>query len=151
MKRPSLFTRRHGEVDIKMTPMIDVVFLLLVFFVWTASFQIVEQVLPSNLSAKSGSDPASVNEPPPPEADFDDVVIRVRWNGEAPSFEVNETQVASLDEVRQRLRALATIKQDAPIFVLPDEAAPMLHVIDVYDAARMESFQKVSLAARSGR
>ena len=30
----------------------------------------------------------------------------------------------------------------------PDEDAPMLHVIDVYDAARLEGFEKVSLAAR---
>ena len=48
MKRPSPFLRRGTEVDMDsaMTPMIDVVFLLLVFFVWTASFVAVEQVLP---------------------------------------------------------------------------------------------------------
>ena len=53
MKRPSqLVDQRASAVDMDsaMTPMIDVVFLLLIFFVWTASFQIVEQILPSEIS-----------------------------------------------------------------------------------------------------
>ena len=43
------------DIDAAMTPMIDVVFLLLVFFVWTASFQIIEQALPSQLVSQTGS------------------------------------------------------------------------------------------------
>ena len=52
MRRKSPLVRRAGDIDIDkaMTPMIDVVFLLLVFFVWTASFQIIEHVLPSKRS-----------------------------------------------------------------------------------------------------
>ena len=45
MRRRSPFARRDS-LEIKMTPMIDVVFLLLIFFVWTASFQVVEYLLP---------------------------------------------------------------------------------------------------------
>jgi biopolymer transport protein ExbD len=133
-----------------MTPMIDVVFLLLIFFVWTASFQIVEQVLPSNLTAAAGSQAANDSQPPPPEADFDDVVIKVHWNAnqETPSWEVNDTRLDSLANVRDRLRTIGSIKQDAPIYILPDENAPMLHVIDVYDAARLEKFPQVNLAIR---
>ena len=58
MRRPSPLVSRGSETDIDsaMTPMIDVVFLLLVFFVWTASFQIVEHVMPSELSEQIGSD-----------------------------------------------------------------------------------------------
>ena len=57
MRRKSPLVRRAGDIDIDkaMTPMIDVVFLLLVFFVWTASFQIIEHVLPSKMSAQLGS------------------------------------------------------------------------------------------------
>ncbi|MFP6692187.1 MAG: biopolymer transporter ExbD, partial [Pirellulales bacterium] len=36
-----------------MTPMIDVVFLLLIFFVCTASFQIAEQFLPNSVFLES--------------------------------------------------------------------------------------------------
>ena len=85
MKRPSQLVDRGGDtsMDAAMTPMIDVVFLLLVFFVWTASFQIIEQILPSQMSAQLGAEPTEVNEPPP-EADFENVVIRIGWNGEQP-------------------------------------------------------------------
>jgi biopolymer transport protein ExbD len=33
MRRPSIYTDRREPLDVKMTPMIDVVFLLLIFFV----------------------------------------------------------------------------------------------------------------------
>ena len=55
MRRPSVFHRDQGALEIKMTPMIDVVFLLLVFFVWTASFHAVEYLLPSSLSQQLGN------------------------------------------------------------------------------------------------
>ena len=51
-----------AEMD--MTPMIDVVFLLIIFFVWTAGFQMVEHVLPSNLTATAGSAAATARGPP---------------------------------------------------------------------------------------
>ncbi|MBC8874781.1 MAG: biopolymer transporter ExbD, partial [Planctomycetes bacterium] len=54
MRRESIYTQRRSDLDVKMTPMIDVVFLLLVFFVWTASFHIVEHILPSSVSAVRG-------------------------------------------------------------------------------------------------
>ena len=47
-----------------MTPMIDVIFLLLIFFVCTASFQAPEQILPTNLRLPGSLD----NLPPPDEA-----------------------------------------------------------------------------------
>ena len=49
MKLPARSTSGSGY-DIPMTPMIDVVFLLLVFFVWTASFQLVENRLPGAIA-----------------------------------------------------------------------------------------------------
>jgi biopolymer transport protein ExbD len=145
MRRTSIYTQR-GSMEIKMTPMIDVVFLLLVFFVWTASFQIVEQILPSNLSVAAGTEPTDATEPPPVK-DFPDVVIRVTWNGRQPSWQVNGIPLANLDEVRSRLQQISQIKTDAPVILHPDKNVPLGHVIDVYDLARLARFQKVQFAA----
>ena len=71
MKRASIFNQRRDGLDVKMPPMLDVVFLLLIFFVWTASFQIVEQVLPSSVSEQAGA--GEPTNDPPPEADFPDL------------------------------------------------------------------------------
>ncbi len=61
-----------------MTPMIDVVFLLLVFFVWTASFQAAEQVLPSHLLSSHGTSEQIDVEPEL--IDLDQVIIKMTGN-----------------------------------------------------------------------
>ena len=145
MKRPSIFDRYRGDTELKMTPMIDVVFLLLVFFVWTASFQAVEYLLPTSVSAEVGSED-SENENPPPELDFENVVVRIHWDGASPSWSVNDQDVLSLAEVRQRLQVIAEIKTDAPVVLHPDDGVPIGDVIDVYDLSLISGFDSVQFA-----
>ena len=54
MKKTLGYRDKDREMEIKMTPMIDIVFLLLVFFVWTASFHLVEDSLPTSVTAELG-------------------------------------------------------------------------------------------------
>jgi biopolymer transport protein ExbD len=147
MRRPAAFSQRDRGLDVMMTPMIDVVFLLLIFFLWTAGFQIAEQVLPSSVSTAPGTQPSAAESPPPPEADFDDVVIRILWSDGKPAWRVNQTPVATLAAVRQTLASLARIKSDTPVILHPDPGVPLGHVIDLYDITRLEGFQKVQFAA----
>ncbi len=147
MRRPSPYTDRGGELEIKMTPMIDVVFLLLIFFIWTASFQIVEQVLPSHLSEVSGSLPANPDDTPPIEEDFDRVVLRIRWVDGHAVWRINQIDVSSLQQVRSRLETIAAIKRTAPVILHPDRDVPLGHVIDLYDLTRLVGFEKIQFAA----
>ena len=146
--RPSYLHRRHGEqAELQMlTPLIDVVFLLMIFFLWTASFQIVEEVLPSQLSLEAAPG-ASATETPPPEADFEDVVVRIEKQGTAVVWQVNEAQPASLGELGERLKRIAAVKRDAPVIVDADADVPLGDVIDVYDLARLAGFDQVQFAA----
>ena len=104
------FTNPGGPtaLDNLMTPMIDVVFLLLVFFLTTASFQRPEKLLPGALSAEAQS-MRGAGEPPveiPPADDLSDCVIKIRmqegslvylWNGTpSDSLESPKGQVLSL-------------------------------------------------------
>jgi biopolymer transport protein ExbD len=127
--------------------MIDVVFLLLVFFVWTASFQIVEEILPSHLAAVAGNQPVNPDEPPPPEEDFDKIVIRVMWGDQQPLWRLNERPASSLSQLRSRLEVIANIKRDAPVILHPDGGVPLGDVIDVYDLTRLVGFEKIQFAA----
>ena len=148
MKRPSVFRRANDGLDVKMTPMIDVVFLLLVFFVWTASFQIVEHLLPSNLMAVAGQgDPMEID---PEEAEFEPVVVRVRISDGRPLWLVNDTPRDSLKQVGEMLRVLADIKGDAPVILDPDPGVPLGDVIDLYDLARLAGFVRIQFAASEG-
>jgi biopolymer transport protein ExbD len=144
MRRPSVFHRDQRGLEIKMTPMIDVVFLLLVFFVWTASFHAVEYLLPSSLSQQLGN--AAVIDSPPPEAEFEDVIVRILWQDDQVVWQVNGQDVLSLDEVKQRLQLVAGIKIDAPVILHPDEEVPVGAVIDVYDISRIAGFDKIQFA-----
>ena len=146
MRRPSIFTDRRGPVDVKMTPMIDVVFLLLVFFIWTASFQIVEYVLPSHLLAIAGSEATDTSTVPPPETDFDEIIVRILWTGSAATWQVNDVPMTSLGQVKAALERIAQIKRDAPLILHPDPDVPLGDVIDVYDISRLAGFEKIQFA-----
>lgn len=133
-----------------MTPLIDVVFLLLVFFIWTASSQIAESVLPSSVSMAAGTQPSDAPITPPPEADFDNVVVRILLVEGRPAWQVNDTPLVSLAAVRDTLAAIAAIKPDAPVILHPDPPVPLGDVIDVYDLSRQQGFDKVQFAAADG-
>src|SRR6476646_3401877 len=147
MRIPSNFRDRR-PVELQLTPMIDCVFLLMIYFLWSSSFAIAEMSLPSKLSAAvAGGGTPRVNEPPPAEADFPNVVIRILWNGSSSVWTVNEVPLASLDELKQRLANIARIKRDAPIVLDPASDVPLGDVIEVFDVSRLVGFQKIQFAA----
>lgn len=124
--------------------MIDVVFLLLVFFVWTASFQIAEYILPSALSVNEGSgDPAEVR---PEQLDFEPVVVEILWRNQQPAWIVSETVLSDLEQVRQTLFRVAAVKHDLPLIIDPQAGVPFGDVIDVYDISQIAGFQEIQFA-----
>ncbi len=134
---------RVSDIDSTMTPMIDVVFLLLIFFVWTAGTQVVEYLLQSQLSAQTGNLPAQVTDPLP-EQDFDKVVIRLRWDEGLPDWSINDQPLATIVEVAGTLQTLAGINGDARIVIHPDPPVPLGFVIELFDEARLAGFSKIS-------
>ena len=131
-----------------LTPMIDVIFLLLVFFVWTTGFQAVEYLLPSPLSTAAGTQP-TVPDVPPPEADFDTVVVRVRTAEEGIAIEVNGSPMESEAATMAFLQSLAELKADAPVVLAPDPDVAVKHVIRLYDGARLAGFEILQFAANA--
>lgn len=145
MKHVVSTNRAQSGVDLVMTPMIDVVFLLLVFFLWTASFQVIEYMLPTELSLPAGQAPRQ--QTPDPSWDFEPVVIQLLWLKEEPVYLVNETRVESLVNIEQTLAAIAKINPDNPVIIDPDPDVPFGFVVDVYDSSRLAGFNQVQFAA----
>jgi biopolymer transport protein ExbD len=146
MKVPNSSQRRGGAMEINMTPMIDMVFLLIVYFVWTSGDLAQEMLLPSRISEQSGTAATTSTDTPPPEADFDPVVVRVSWQADAPLWRVNDQPLGSLDKLREILTNLAEIKRDAPVILHPEPEVPLGSVIDVYDLSRVIGFEKIQFA-----
>ena len=145
MRRVSLLNRRE-EFDATMTPMIDVVFLLLIFFVWTASFQIAEQLLPGTVALPPAGQGAPAVPDVAPEDDFDPVVIRIAWRDEQPAWELQGNPIEGIAALRSRLADVAKIRKDAPVVIHPDSDVPLGFVIDAYDSARVSGFLKIQFA-----
>lgn len=132
MRAPSAFSRDNSRADVAMTPMIDVVFLLLIFFVWTASFQVVEALLPSELAPPTavGSTTDLKNE------DFERITVQLTLLNGKVNWRVNGQPITGLVALSERLKLLAGIRADLPVVIDPAEEVPLGDVIDVYDAAR---------------
>ncbi len=147
MKAPAS-TRRVGgnPIGAVMTPMIDVVFLLLVFFLCTASFEEPEQNLAASLVVASQDPGAGASQETPPE--LEDVTIAGEWRGDATHWTVNGgRETANLAELTTLLSELAAIDRSLPVTIDAGQDVPMSDVVGAYDAARAAGFAKVLLAA----
>jgi len=151
MKRHSSYLQRASSYDTKLTPLIDVVFLLLVFFVWTSSFRVAEQWLPSRLSPEQGSERQTSSLPPPPEADFETIYIGIEGDRSTSNirFRINEQDVSSLPALADRLKVIREINRQAPIVIYPSAETQLGQVIDVYDLTRSLGFTKVQFAVKT--
>jgi biopolymer transport protein ExbD len=145
MRRPAYHRNDNGRLEVSMTPMIDVIFLLLIFFVSTASFQVVEEVLPTNLSLPGTTQ--SDLQVDPLEEDLDEIVVKILWQEGRPRWQVNQRDYDRLDRVRAVLAAAAGIKIDLPVILDVDAEVPIENVIDVYDLCRQIGLRRIQFAA----
>ena len=127
-----------------MTPMIDVIFLLLIFFVCTANFQTPEEVLPTNLSwPGSSSELAPID---PVDMDLHEIVVKILWREGRVGWEVDQRRYDHLDDVGRVLADVAQIKIDLPVILDVDGSVPIENVIDVYDLCRQIGFEKIQFS-----
>ena len=133
-----------------MTPMIDVVFLLLVFFLWTSSFEQPEFAMPSAFAepASAGRSTTVTEVPPEP---LDEIIIRLRdqGGGQPPAIQMNEQTFASTAALAARLRAILDLGVLPPVIIDPDESIKIGAAIEIYDLARQIGFERVMLTASS--
>lgn len=132
-----LLPRNSEEPDVNLTPMIDVVFLLLLFFMVSTSF-IRESSLKVDLPEASGQAMAEQETP---------IDIIIRANGEVL---VNDTPiaVATRDALRDLLKTTAGDNADPHIIISADANAEYQHIVTAMDAAQLLGFTRLTLATR---
>lgn len=128
--------------SVSMTPMIDVVFLLLIFFVCTASFEVPELTLPGPIA--TGGDNASL---PAESEELEYVLIKLAQESNRTSITVNGQSCSSHRQLTELLSALAAIDNTLPVILDIDGRTPLGSAIDVYDSCRLEGFGKIQFAA----
>ena len=145
MRRPPYHRDPGGRLEVKMTPMIDVIFLLLIFFVCTASFRN-EEVLPLPFPPLPGTIETAA-QIDPLEEDLDEIVVKILWRNGGVLWEINEREYYDLDRVEAVLATVRRLKSDLPVILDVEPAVPMENVIDVYDLCRQVGLEKVQFAA----
>ena len=130
-----------------MTPMIDVVFLLLVFFVWTSSFELPEFDLPGSL-AELPMGAAETSTDTPPVEKFDEIIIRLLWQGEETQIMLNGQEMKQMSDLKARLAEITSLGVQPPVIVDPDEKVTMDLAVQAYDAARAAGVDRVLFAAK---
>ena len=141
--------RLNRPLEIAMTPMIDVIFLLLVFFLATSSLRMAEQLLPSGVSEVASGQAAS-DEPPPevtPEM-LDQVIVKIDGAETGDSLWFNGAQLSGWDELREHFRRIAGLQTDLPVVIDPTPQTPARSVVRAYDWARAAGLPRVYLATR---
>ena len=138
----------NADLNTAMTPMIDVVFLLLVFFVWTASFQTIEYVLDSQIAAQQGTNPSEDTQLTPP-TDNEDVLVRIESVAGDLVWSVSQRSATSLADVKERLMRLADVDASVKVILHPDPEVPLEFVIGAFDAAQLAGFTQVVFAVNA--
>jgi len=140
-------SQRNRDADLNgdaMTPMIDVVFLLLVFFVCASVGQAPEVLLPAEL----GVGATGVNVPPPDEIEDEHQEVRIGMTpgmaADTVHLTLNERTIASTAELRKRLIRLAEADPRSRIILVIDDDVSVQQGISVMDLCDSLHFEDVS-------
>lgn len=125
--------RAEEDAEINITPMLDVVFILLIFFIVTTSFV-----------KESGVDLTRPSNEPPKEQKLSEVVaIKIDANGQ---ISVNN-RPTDIQAVRANIESALATKPESPVVVAAAREADVGLLVRVVDQARAAGADKVSLAA----
>lgn len=128
---------RHYQEDsgaIQMAPLIDIVFLTLVFFMTTAVYSTLESEVDITLpTAESAAASERVQ---------GEIFINLRADG---SIVVND-RVMELDELQQVLNRVAEFFPGGAVIIRGDQTAMLGRAIQVLDCCRKADIQNVSFA-----
>lgn len=129
---------RRGAPELDMTPLIDVVFLLLVFFLVTATFaqQQSQSEVPVDLPDGTTGQSAGVAER---------ITVYLQEDGTVSFERAGEppTVLTSTTEVRRALEEAFAQEPSTPVYLRGDRAVPYGEVMQVLDAARAVGFRQV--------
>lgn len=138
--------RDDGELD--MTPMVDVTFLLLIFFMVTASFSLQKSIQ----MPKQNSDLPSMSNVEEPTEELDPIELEIAENG---SFLVLAADWERETPGKQNLitalkQAIGTNKEGMRLDIKVHENAKLQMLVDAMDAGTIAGFEELQVAEVDG-
>lgn len=146
MRIPVSHQQSREHDDSFMTPMIDVVFLLLIFFVCASIGQIRESSLPTPLAAGSVEAVDPIDSPQLLEDVWLRLVRRGDGEGAVTTAELNSQFYDDWEQLRGVLQELATIAPEIPVILDIEHGVPVGDFVDIYDTCRSAGFDNIQFA-----
>lgn len=128
--------RRENEPEVNVTPLIDVVFLLLIFFMVSTTFK---QEFEVGINLPQSSSEARVSET--------QLNVMIDKNG---NFYVNNTKLVDNQTaiLKQAMRKASKGNRKLPVVINADAKTAHQSVIQVMDAARQLGFSRLTFATQ---
>lgn len=143
-RKPKAF--ESAECALQMTPMIDIVFQLLIFFLVATKMRVPEGELEAFLPPDQGR---------PSVSDIDPIQINLRFT--APKGEpavlfgkTDAGQAMTMIELRDKLKGIGSdpeMREKVPVIINADPSVPYKFVIQTLDYCKKAKFAKVNFAA----
>ena len=125
--------RLDDEAEVDLTPMLDVVFIMLIFFIVTASF--VKEV-GLDLNRPEGGSTSVKNE-------NENIFIQISADG----LIFVDRRVTDIRAVRPNIERLHAERQNGAVIIAPSDASFNGLLVEVMDQARLAGVENISLAA----
>jgi len=127
---------REDDTEINITPMLDIVFIMLIFFIVTTSF-----------IRETGIDPQRPEALTASRQDRGNILIAISATGQ---IWMDKRQV-ELESVRQRIEQARNESPESTVVIIADERSETGVLIDLMDQIRLGGILNVSVAAEGGQ
>jgi len=124
--------RQRGKAEVSLTPLVDIVFILLIFFLITSTFVQnpgIEVELPKSSNASTA-------------IESDNIIMAVTKNGVI----IHEGKTMSAEQLRKRLAEHYKDQSDQLVVIQADSTAHHGKVVELMDLAQATGFNRLAIA-----
>ncbi len=121
------FSKGEDEAEVNMTPMLDIVFIMLIFFIVTSTF-----TKESGIEINKPEDNNTQNDPPPPDDEKRAIAFVIDGNNRITHdfLRIDVSSVASI------IKKESVERPEAPVVIQAAEGSHLGLSIRIYDAAK---------------
>lgn len=128
--------KSEDDAKIDLTPMLDVVFILLIFFVVTATFL-------SETAISAASSDNNQDQPPPEDTEDRNILFEIGANNEI-ILNGNPRPVIAT-QIRSNIDRLKAENPSASVIIQPNNNSNVSTLVMIMDAARQAGMQNISI------
>ena len=131
-------TQQEDKMELKMTSMIDVVFLLLIFFIVTLDIPKQEGMIDTELPKATGTGKTTTDEEQEERQEFEDIMLTITQDASGKvKTHVQGQWMMNYSQLRGKLRMYSRLKDDARVVVRCANDVPYKHLVKAISIVQM--------------